>query len=365
MPTVVRALLLSLVALAIAAPAASAAVPTGFVGLSADDLYGNGGPYRDKALDQQKTAGVKLLRGAFNWAAIEIAPNNFDFATYDKYVLDAAQRGITMLPVLFNTPDFHSTKPAGSNSRFTFPPRDNATFANFARRVASRYGPTGTLWASNPGVTRLPFVAYQIWNEPTLKQYWQPRPKPADYAALLTAGSAAIKAVDPAAEIVTAGLPDSRLKGAIRLEPYLKAMYKAAGSDAFDTVAINTYAVNARYMGKLMDRTRKTLNRIGGRSDKMWITEVGWCDKLKKKRAKHRFCLGSKGQAKNIGAALKLMKKKRKAWKLRGFVLFSWRDGLPYAGTKDQWGLHTGLLNVKGKKKPSYKAFVKGVKAFR
>ena len=59
------------------------------------------------------------------------------------------------------------------------------------------------------------------------------------------------------------------------------------------------------------------------------------------------------------------MKKKRKAWKLRGFVLFSWRDGTPYAGIKDQWGLHTGLLNVKGKKKPSYKAFVKGVKAFR
>ncbi len=148
---------------------------------------------------------------------------------------------------------------------------------------------------------------------------------------LLKAGSAAIKAVDPNAEIVTAGLPDSRQKGAIRLDAFLKAMYKAGGSDAFDTVAINTYAVNARYMGKLMDRTRKTMNRVGGRADKTWITEVGWCDNLKKKRAKHRFCLGSKGQAKNIGAALKLMKKKRKAWKLRGFVLFSWRDGAPYA----------------------------------
>ena len=78
---------------------------------------------------------------------------------------------------------------------------------------------------------------------------------------------------------MTAGLPDSRLKGAIRLEPYLKALYKGGGSSAFDTLAINTYAVNARYMGKLMDRTRKLMNRIGGRSDKMWITEVGWCDR--------------------------------------------------------------------------------------
>jgi hypothetical protein len=58
------------------------------------------------------------------------------------------------------------------------------------------------------------------------------------------------------------------------------------------------------------------------------------------------------------------MKKKRSAWKLRGFVLFSWRDGRPYIKGKDFWGNHTGLLTIGGKKKPAFNAFVRGVKRY-
>jgi hypothetical protein len=42
-------------------------------------------------------------------------------------------------------------------------------------------------------------------------------------------------------------------------------------------------------------------------------------------------------------------------------VLFSWRDGRPYIKGKDFWGNHTGLLTIKGKKKPAYNAFVRAV----
>jgi len=348
-------LVLAAALLAISAGPAAAAAPPGFVGMTADDLLGNGGSYRDNALDQQRTAGVKLLRVTFNWAATEIAPGNFDFATYDQYVLDAARRGITMLPVLFNSPSFYGRKSAKRRSRASLPPVDNGTMARFAALLVARYGPGGSLWAGHPNP--LPITAWQIWNEPTLGVYWRDKPNPQEYLAMVRTVGAGIKAVDPAAEIVTAGLPDSRLKSAIRLAPYLKALYKGGGSSAFDTVAINTYAVNARYMGKLMNTTRALMNRSGGRSDKIWITELGWCDK----GAKSRFCVGTKGQAKNIAGSLKLIRQRRRAWKLRGFVLFSWRDGRPY-GTGNQWGLHTGLLNLQGKKKPAYDAFVRGVR---
>ena len=52
---------------------ASAAPPPGFVGMTADDLYGNAGAYRDKGLAQLEAAGVQTLRVTFNWAAIEVA----------------------------------------------------------------------------------------------------------------------------------------------------------------------------------------------------------------------------------------------------------------------------------------------------
>jgi exo-beta-1,3-glucanase (GH17 family) len=149
------------------------------------------------------------------------------------------------------------------------------------------------------------------------------------------------------------------LSGAIRLKPFIKQMYKAGAGSVIDTVAINSYATSDKDLGKLMNQMRKLINRSGGRSDKIWITEIGWCDQ----GVKSRFCVGSKNQKKYVRGALKLIKRKRTAWKLRGFVYFSWRDGRPY-GSGDLWGLHTGLLSVKGKKKSVYNVFVNGVKGF-
>ena len=148
MPLVVRAVLLAAVVLALALPAAaSAAPPAGFVGMTADDLYGNGGPYREKALTQQQAAGVQLLRVTFHWNVIELAPNNFDFALYDTYVLDAAKHNITFLPVLLNTPSFYWRKPRGV-TRGAFLPRDNADMARWAGMLVDRYGPNGSIWQS-------------------------------------------------------------------------------------------------------------------------------------------------------------------------------------------------------------------------
>ena len=356
MPLVVRAVVAVAVVLALALPAtAGAKPPPGFVGLSADDLYGRAGPYRDKGLAQQQSAGVQLLRVMFDWSLIEVAPNSFDFTNYDRYVLDAAAHRITFLPVLLKAPEFYSKHPG---TRFAFQPRDNADMARWATMLVDRYGPNGTLWQSNPGVTPRPITAWQIWNEPNLKQYWYPKPNASQYRSMLQTVGGAIKSRDPNAEIVTAGMPDSRLSSAIRLAPYLKTLYKGGGSSAFDTLAINTYAVSPKFLVKLVNTTRKLANRIGGRSDKLWITEVGWCDR----GVKNRFCVGNKRQAKYIGQSVGLMKKKRSAWKLRGFVLFSWRDGKPYVKNKDFWGNHAGLLTIKGKKKPAYKAFTRAVK---
>jgi hypothetical protein len=356
MPLVVRAVLAAVVVLALALPASASAAPPGFVGMTADDLFGNQGSYRDKALTQQRAAGVQVLRVTFNWSLMEAAPGSFDFTWYDRYVLDAAQHNITLLPVLLKAPEFYSKKPG---TRFAYQPRDNADMARWAVRLVDRYGPNGTLWQANPGVTPRAITAWQIWNEPNLKQYWYPRPNAGQYRSLLRTVGDAIKGRDPNAEIVTAGMPDSSQGGAIRLAPYLKALYKGGGSSAFNTLAINSYAATPTSLGKLMNANRKLVNRIGGRSDRLRITEVGWCDGGY--RPGHQFCVGKSRQAKYIGQSLALMKKKRSAWKLRGFVLFSWRDGRPYAG-RDFWGNHTGLLTIGGKKKRAYNSFVRAAK---
>ena len=179
---------------------------------------------------------------------------------------------------------------------------------------------------------------------------------------MLRTVGAAIKAKDPNAEIVTAGMPDSRLGSAIRLAPYLKSLYKGGGSSAFDTLAINSYAVTPHVTGKLMTTTRKLANRIGGRSDKLWITEVGWCDKGYKPG--HRFCVGTKRQAKYTGGALTGDEEepaRLEAARIR-VVLVAGRPALHQG--QDFWGNHTGLLTIRGRKKPAFNAFARGVKRF-
>ena len=89
------------------------------------------------------------------------------------------------------------------------------------------------------------------------------------------------------------------------------------------------------------------------------ITELGWCDN----GPRHRFCVGSAKQAKLTRNSIALIKRNRKRLKLRGFVFYSWRDGAPYAPNyQDQWGLHTGLVDLNGKPKPALLHFIDALK---
>ena len=52
--------------------------------------------------------------------------------------------------------------------------------------------------------------------------------------------------------------------------------------------------------------------------------------------------------------------------RLRGIVYFGWRDGAPYAPSfKDFWGLHTGLIDRRGRPKPALRAFAEALATLR
>jgi hypothetical protein len=352
-------------ALAVFVPVSSARPPAGFVGITSDELFGRVGPFRDKNLRQQHAAGIQLVRQTLSWRTVELAPNSFDYTLYDRYVGDLAKNGLTMLPILFDAPYFYS----GKAKHGVYLPRDPAQMGRWAASLVDRYGPNGSFWRANPSIPARPIRAWQIWNEPSIPVYVtgvRKSSRAKKYVQLLKAVGSAIKARDPGAEIVTAGIPNTLLKSSVRLLDFIKQMYRAGLKGNFDTLAVNSYAKSSLDLKRVIGKVRKLMNSRGSRSRKIWITEVGWCDVkfLKRPRRRHRICVGTRGQVRNIRASLKLMRKTRKRFKLRGFVYYSWRDQRPYRGNRDDWGLHTGLLTLKGKKKPAYKAFVRGVKAF-
>jgi hypothetical protein len=347
-------------ALAAAAPAstrpvgrAAAAAGNPFVGVVSEDAFARPGSYRRATFSRQRAAGVGTVRQTLHWANVERAPGRYDFNSFDGFVGDAARAGIRILPILFDPPAFRSSRPSRHALRGTYPPRDDAAFAAFAAAAVRRYGPSGSYWSEHPEIPPLPIRDWQVWNEPNLPVYWRPRPDAGAYVALLRAASNAIKAIDPGADVVTAGLPQSRLRGAVALRTWVSRMYSAGAADAFDTLALNPYSPTAGGVLTFLRRIRALMNGRGDSAASLWATEFGWSDR----GPGSKFRLGPSGQARQVGATLRLLWAKRRPLNLRGVVYYAWRDAHVYAGGHDFWGLHTGLLNLRGHRKPAYAAF--------
>jgi polysaccharide biosynthesis protein PslG len=342
----------------LAASSAAAAVPSGFVGVTSDDVFAGGDDYRTTNLSSQAAIGVQTIRQTFDWSTIERQPGVYDLTYHDRYVAKAAAHGIRIMPVLFNPPSFRRP----SRGRATCPPRSNRDFAAFAQVLVRRYGRSGSLWPTRPDVPRLPIQAWQIWNEPNLPVYWCGRPNARRYVAMQRAVARAIKQVDRGAHILTAGLPASRLSGAVPLERYLRSMYRAGARRTFDSLAINPYAKDHRHMRNLLRSIRRLMNRHGDRRGSIWISELGWGDR----GPKHRFIVGPRGQAKRIRKSFDVIRRERRSLRLRGVVYYSWRDSPRYPPQyKNLWGLHTGLLRLGGTFKPAYYAFKQAVALLR
>jgi polysaccharide biosynthesis protein PslG len=350
--TLLRPLIVAAALAAFALPATASA--SEFTGIVANDVYSGSSSYQTKQFASMQAAHIGIIRQTLPWAAVEFAPNNYDFTPFDRFVLAAAQHNIRVLPVLFDPPSFR--RPAGASKKYTPFPKSNADMAVYADAVVDRYGPGGIFWNSHPEVPDLSFTGYQIWNEPNLPVYSGGHPNAAAYVAMLRTVGGAIKAKQPGAEIVTAGLPDSRLSKP-NLYKYIQQMYSAGANGTFDTLGVNPYAPTSKSLISKLKRIRGIMAKNGDSDASLWVTELGWSDV----GPKAAFRAGKSGQAKRIKQAVSALKSNASALKLRGFFYFAWKDGAVYKGGKDFWGLHTGLLRKNGTRKPAYAAFTKAV----
>jgi hypothetical protein len=358
---IVLAIAAGLIALAVAltggddsAPESSAAppAPADFVGIMPPGIASMGAAQLGHNFDLVKHLHAGLLRQTFDWSDIERAPNRFHFARYDALMAAAAQRGLRVLPVLFNPPGFHSAGPPRPSPRGTFPPRHPGDLGVFAKVLVRRYGPDGSFWRAHPELKPDPIRSWQVWNEPSLPVYWPTGPDPRAYTQVLTATAKAIRSVDPGATIVSAGIPQSRI--GIPFARYVEGMYRAGAKGAFDALAIHPYARDTAGVIAAIVQARRIMDRHGDRSP-IWVTEVGWASG----GPPSDFTVGPAGQAQRVSATLLALDARRRALGLRGVVYFGLRDSPVYPGGHDFWGLHTGLLRLGGARKPAFAAFEK------
>jgi hypothetical protein len=257
-----------------------------------------------------------------------------------------------VLPILMYPPRFRSAEPSYDGGA-TYPPRDPRDMGAFAAALVRRYGPNGTYWSDHPDVPRLPISAWQVWNEPNLEGFWGNAPDPAAYTNLLRVVSGAIRGADPGAEVVTAGIPDSKLSGAIPMVDFINSMYDAGARGTFDTLAIHGYAPDEQGTLALLRRARGIMDAHGDNGT-LRLTEFGWATD----GPGSEFTTDEPGQAHRITCALTAFAAQRDALGLRGVVYFNWRDYAPPSGSNwDNWIFHAGLMHRDGSAKPGYGAF--------
>lgn len=218
-----------------------------------------------------ESKGIDTVRSDAPWAVAEPQPygaagQTFNFSTLDRWVQALAQHHLTWLPVIDDTPWWAKTCTG------MCPPLNMNWYATFARAVAARYGAGGTFWGQNPKLPYEPVSWFEIWNEENGTQFWWTGPSAAHYAMMYADARAAIKTVDPTAQVMVGGL-GARDAGyfveeMLIVDPWLRGNIDGFGLHPYETTAA----------GDVQDVVtfRRMLDSLGEGSAPIEITEFGW-----------------------------------------------------------------------------------------
>ncbi len=288
---------------------------------------------------------VGTLRINFVWGAVQPSEGAaFDWSHYDAIVGEAAKQGIRVLPTVYSSPVWVSSKT-------NFPPtgRFRTPFQNFVQAAAQRYGSNGSFWAQNPGIPKMPVTDWQLWNEMNSPSFWFHKPSPKQYVSLLKVFNRGIKSGDPNAKVVIGGMfRTPRIRNGIPLDRYLPGIYKAKGKKFFDAVAMHPYATTPGDAVRAVKDTRKIMAKFKDKKAKLWITEIGWATG----GDPTPLTVSPGRQAGYLRKSFNMLAANRKRLKIAGVVWYSWRD-LP-GGI---WFNHTGLFTDTLDPKPAWSAF--------
>jgi hypothetical protein len=189
------------------------AIPNGF----GVNIHFTGEP-RD--LDLIAQGGFKFVRMDLGWASVEKAKGVYDFekSGYDALTKGCTERGIHIVYILDYSNKLYE------EDRSVRTEEGRKAFAAFAETAAKRYAGKGVLW--------------EIWNEPNLKQFWNPQPSAEDYCKLVEETAPRIRAADPGSQVVagaTSQIPMS----------WLEDCFKAGLLKWIDVLSVHPYRSKA------------------------------------------------------------------------------------------------------------------------
>lgn len=209
-------------------------------------------------LAQIAEAGIQHVKQSFYYN------QDFDWDEADRVITAVTDANLTLTPLLDGDPADAFAPPVNLND-----------YAQWAGEFAERYGDK--------------IQQYIIWDEPNLTSHWGNQPvNPAEYAALLSAASAAIRQADADAIIIAAPLAPTEETGPQNLADhlYLQRLYEEGAGDAFDAAAGKPYGfhtgpddrtvANDSLNFSRLILLREVMARNGDADKALWAGNWGW-----------------------------------------------------------------------------------------
>ncbi len=321
------------------------------------------GPALDQAdLTTMEATGVETDRLLIHWKSVEKTRGQFDWAGTDLTIGGLAAHGIRGVPFVWGTPHWLKT---GGPARPPVKRNAEQTWKGFLKALVARYGRGGSYWSTayrqryGDSVAALPVRAWQIWNEPNLRNGFYPGATVDEtarrYARLLQVSHDAIRSRDRKAEIITAGIATQKDPHVIA---FVNSLYAVPGIKAdFDGIAQHPYASNVATVSTAIQHLRQVMANHGDRGTPLWITESGWGSAPADGSG---INVGPSDQALLLTRYFRLILAHRRAWNVQRLYWFHWRDPAPDSPFVDiciRCG-SAGLLTYGRVPKPAFDAFV-------
>ncbi len=259
-------------------------------------LIGNssGAGFNNATMGKVQEAGFGWVRIQLQWRELEPSKGAYNTAPYDTMINAASGAGARVLVSVVKSPAWANPARPGA-----LPTKDNTrAFGDTMRFLAARYKGKVQAW--------------EIWNEPNLAGEVGGLVEVRPYFDTLKAGYSGVKAVDPGAVVVFAGLtPTTTTDRNIALDDvqYLKEFYSYSngnGKKYFDVLGAhagsagnapdmkwpenagpgtcpppytgltNCWNTSAEFYFRRVEDLRTVMEQYGESAKQVWLTEFGW-----------------------------------------------------------------------------------------
>jgi polysaccharide biosynthesis protein PslG len=288
-----------------------------------------------------RAAGAQILRIAFGWDAMEPQRGRYDWSFWDDFVRIAVEEfGLRLIPYACYTPTW-AAQDQGENF-WRSPPREPEDFARFMTALVNRYKHAIHSW--------------ELWNEPDNQAYWLG--SPAEFAALVRAGSRAVRAADPRATIVLGGIAGETdfldtLFSAERIAPHVDVVNIHSYFETWHPDPIETLPCYVERVAEIV--------REHGENEPLWMAETGYSSVGGRAAVSDVYRARYRGEHTDEAQAAALVRTAVLALATGRIPLFAWYRINDLPTTEDVIGddnnRHLGVRTLRGDAKPAMRAF--------